>query len=302
MTTANLIDELKRSLGNRADITDTRYVRWLNWAIYDVCGYHRKRAYPARRFHFLENDILFNSLVVVSNCSAATSTSFTLAGGDQEIDDYYNDMVAKITGYTGTAPDGLVGQIRLITDYVNTTNIATIAEAWTVTPDTNTECTIYRRKYSIINDIGLNPQTQIFSVQMLEIATSGIQIKQKNWKELTGIDLDSSLGIPGSFARRGNSILFNKAINEVIAFRLFYYRLHTLLDADSTSAECELPDNFEEVIVSGATYRGFAKLLEPDRANQEYDKYIKRIVNTMGAYSIEESNIVKQITVQRGDY
>ena len=302
MITADLIDELKRSLGNRGDITDARYVRWLNWSIYDVCGYHRKRAYPARRFHFLEDDILFNSLVITGDCGSATSTTFGLAAADQQADDYYNDMVVEITDYDGDAPDGLVGQIRLISDYDNATNIATVAEEWTVTPDTDTEYTTYRRKYSIVNDIGLNPQTQIFSVQLLEIATTGKKVAQKNWRELTGIDLDNSMGEPGSFARRGNSILFDKAVNEVIAFRLFYYKLHVLLNAEDTDAECEVPDNFEEAIVLGATYRGFDKLLEPDRAKEAYDKYIKRIVNTMGTYSVEEENMTKQVKVRRGDY
>ena len=292
MTTADLIDELKRSLGNRADISDERYVRWLNWAIYDVIGYHRKRAYPSRRFHFLEDDILFNSIIVTGTIEAATATTFDLAAGDQEADDYYNDMVIELDD----------GQIRLISDYVNVDNKATIAEAWDTNPTGISTYSIYRRKYTLTNDVGLDPGTQIFSIQSMEFALTGSEITQKNWKELVGIDLDNSLGDPTSFARRGNNLLFNKAPNTVETLRLFYYRLPTLLYATDLTAECELPNNFEEAVVLGATYRGFDKLLEPDRADEAFDKYNKRIVNTLDAYSIEEYQMVKQVTVRRGEY
>lgn len=289
MTAADLIDELKRSLGNRTDISNERYVRWLNWAMYDVIGYHRKRAYPSRRFHFLEDDILFNTIVVTGTVEASTATTFDLAAGDQEADDYYNDMVVESDD----------GQVRLISDYVNVDNKATIAEAWDTNP---TAYSIYRRKYSIAGDIGLNPQTQIFSIQSMEFALTGNEVTQKNWKELTGIDLDNSLGDPTSFARRGNSLLFNKAPNTVETLRLFYYKLPALLDSEDADVECELPNNFEEAITLGATYRGFDKLLEPDRADEAFDKYNKRVVNTLDAYSVEEHQMVKQVTVRRGEY
>jgi hypothetical protein len=63
MTVQEMRDELAAALGNRGDITDARYVRWLNWALYDLCGFHRKRLFAPKRFHELEDRIEFDSVV-----------------------------------------------------------------------------------------------------------------------------------------------------------------------------------------------------------------------------------------------
>jgi hypothetical protein len=60
---------------------------------------------------------------------AGTSTTITLDSGASATDDIYNGSTITITGGTG------VGQIRVISDYVGATKVATVSVAWTVTPD-----------------------------------------------------------------------------------------------------------------------------------------------------------------------
>jgi hypothetical protein len=60
---------------------------------------------------------------------AGTSTTITLKATASSTDDVYNGMYVTITSGTGS------GQIRLIEDYVGSTKVATVAEAWTTAPD-----------------------------------------------------------------------------------------------------------------------------------------------------------------------
>lgn len=60
---------------------------------------------------------------------AGTSTTITLKATASSTDDVYNGMYVTITSGTGS------GQIRLIEDYVGSTKVATVVEAWTTAPD-----------------------------------------------------------------------------------------------------------------------------------------------------------------------
>jgi hypothetical protein len=60
---------------------------------------------------------------------AGTSTTITLKATASATDDVYNGMYVTITSGTGS------GQTRLIEDYVGSTKVATVAEAWTTAPD-----------------------------------------------------------------------------------------------------------------------------------------------------------------------
>jgi len=128
MTTAELIEELAAKLGNRTDITDERYVRWLNWSMLDIGGFHRQKLFPSVWFHELEDTILFTLAPLTGTVVAATGTTVTLDTTAVAQADYYNDTVIELTDYTGTAPDGLLGQERLILDYT-LGRVATLGEA-----------------------------------------------------------------------------------------------------------------------------------------------------------------------------
>jgi hypothetical protein len=60
---------------------------------------------------------------------AGTSTTITLKATASATNDVYNGMYVTITSGTGS------GQIRLIEDYVGSTKVATVSEAWTTAPD-----------------------------------------------------------------------------------------------------------------------------------------------------------------------
>ena len=60
---------------------------------------------------------------------AGGASTITLAAGASATDDQYNGFAIKITSGTG------VGQTRIISDYVGSTKVATVASAWSIQPD-----------------------------------------------------------------------------------------------------------------------------------------------------------------------
>ena len=68
-----------------------------------------------------------------NNAQGSTSTTIQLAASETFGDDALNDLLIKITGGFGA------GQVRLITDYVGSTDTATITPAWDNNPDTSSE-------------------------------------------------------------------------------------------------------------------------------------------------------------------
>jgi hypothetical protein len=84
---------------------------------------------------------------------AGTSTTITLKATASATDDIYNGMYVNITGGTGS------GQTRLIEDYNGTTKVATVGEAFTVTPDgTSTYTTTTFSALSVNQYINVQPQ------------------------------------------------------------------------------------------------------------------------------------------------
>ena len=84
---------------------------------------------------------------------AGTSTTITLKATASATNDVYNGMYVTITSGTG------VGQIRLIEDYVGSTKVATVAEAWTTAPDatSNYEITTWTTQ-SVNQYVNATPQ------------------------------------------------------------------------------------------------------------------------------------------------
>lgn len=293
MTTEDFIDELRRSLGNRTDISDERYVRWLNWALYDICGLHRQRAFPARRFRQLEDTILFTLPVPSGDAESATSTTAVLAGSMQESgqDDYYADAVVKVTDYDETAagdeaPDDLLDQERLITAYNAATNTITIAEEWDAVPDEYTELTIYRRRYSVQDVSSRDTLDDIFAFQKVQIASDATEIELVNWTELADIS-PFTFGTPTKIARRGSEFLLDSAPESAITLRAFVYMFPRVFDVSELDADSPIPNNWDEVIVLGAMHRGFEKLMEPDRSSEAYQAYINAATNRREENALE---------------
>lgn len=300
MTTQQLRDELHAALGNRSDLgsDDTRYLRWLNWSLLDVCGMHKKRWYPPQRFHVLEAKGIFTISVVTGTCQAGADGSVTLAAADSQVDDYYNDMIVELTAYSGTEPDGLLNQKRVITDYATGTKVATIYPDWDVNPDSSTTYSIYRRYIDIGTDIGLSPVSSVWAIQRLEHLDDGAALTHGNWKDFIGKDITET-GEPGGFARRGNMLIFDLTPNEDYSFRVWYYKFPTAFAAGSMTAECVLPVNWHEVVFKGAVYRGFEKLMEPERAEEARVSYIQSALERLSTAQLEVEQYQRGFKVKR---
>lgn len=302
MTTQELITELSRSLGNRTDIDNTRYVLWLNWSILEICSMWRGGLISPVRFHALEGYKLFATSIVSNVTVSATTTGITLAAGDVEADDYYNDMVIEITAYdedgAGTdTPSGLLYQKRVIYDYTQSTNTAVISEAWDTTPDEYTTYSIYKRKYSILTDLGISPISSLMAFQRIEKQSDSTEIPQVEWRELIGSNYTST-GEANQFAVRGDYLILDPTPNEAVSYRVYYYRYPSLFTTDNLSAECELPVDWHEIVLMGAVSKGFDKLMEPDRAAESNKKFIASAIR-QSASSIEDGEISYRFKIKR---
>lgn len=78
-------------------------------------------------------------LLTSDNAGAYDSTTtINLGSGAVAIDDYYIGCLVYIYGGTGN------GQVRMITDYVGATKLATVHVAWATNPDATSDLKIYR--------------------------------------------------------------------------------------------------------------------------------------------------------------
>lgn len=280
MTTQEMIDELTLSMGNRTDIAAARYVLWLNWALYDLCGFHRKRLLPSLRFRVLEGKFMMTVPVVTGTSTGGTSTTIILAVGSSAVDDYYNDMVIELSD----------SQIAIITDYDAGTLTATVDVAWTTTPTTETY-SIYMREVNINTYANVDPHDVMWAIEKLE-TLRGTDIVKKEWMELVGIDITAATGdIPDTYARRGDTLLFSIAIDTALSLRGWYYKFPTVLDVATPTVECILPEYWHEVIVLGAVYRGFEKLMEPERAAEAKGQYVDEAANRVTQAQMEATTI-----------
>lgn len=296
MTAGEMIDELQASLGNRTDITDARYATWLNWALYDLCGFHRKRMFTPARFRVLEGKIVFTISPVSGTVTAAAAGTVTVGGwAATYVDDYFNDCVIEVTAHSGTAPDGLLNQTRVITDYTGASGLITIDEDWATNPDTDTTISIYRRIFDLETLTGLDPDDALWAIERLE-TLRGTEIEKKDWEDLINVDIsEATAEVPEEYARYGDTLIFDSAIEDDLALRMWYYRYPTAFDSANQTVECELPESWHEIVVLGAIYRGFEKLMEPDRALEAKAQYVDEATNRITAYQLEDEHIERQL-------
>jgi hypothetical protein len=297
-----MITELSRSLGNRTDIDNARYITWLNWSLLEICGMWKRGIMSPVRFHVLEEYKLFSVFTVTGSVAAATTTTtMQLETGDMQADDYYNDWVIEITDYDevgagAEAPAGLLNQVRVIYDYIQSTNICTIAEAWDTTPDAYTSYSIYKKRYDISTDIGISPISSLMSFQRIEQQSDSIELEHVDWHDLLGIAYTTT-GNPTRFAHRGSALILDPTPDSAIKYRAYYYRYPVSFTEANLAAECELPIDWHEIIVLGAVYRGFEKLMESDRALAANKMFISAAIR-QGSASIEDSEISRGLQVR----
>jgi hypothetical protein len=323
-TNREFVDELKASLGNNTMITDDRYVRWLNFALLDLCGMHRKRAFPPKRFRVLEGRLLLASDVMqyadlpVEVFTAGLSGTGVMGTVDSIVssslssteDNYYVDWIVEVTGYVGTAPEGLIGQQRLCVGSVALTTEVLVSPQFTVAPDTNTEISLYRRSYNLE---GVTTQQQpstrtsvnqtgglrLWAIERIENAEDGTPLTPKDWRELAGQSFYTK-GSPSTFARRDTEILFDAAPDTDITWRVWFYRYPLQFDVTTLdTVVCELPDDWHELVLMGAIWRGWKALMEPQRADSAYQQYINEATNRIDTHMLEEKHVLKQFKVKR---
>lgn len=119
----------------------------------------------ASRSSYLTSDSFGRSNQVLRDgtAQAGASTTITLDAGASSSDDFYNNSIIQIISGLG------VGQSRFISDYVGSSKVATVDNAWVTTPD-NTSVFVIRPISSVAYQILENP------TQKLETDASGFVI------------------------------------------------------------------------------------------------------------------------------
>lgn len=286
LTTTQFIDELRRSLGNRTDITPERYVRWLNWALLDICGFHRKRAFAPKRFHELEEQVIFSVPDETGLIISATTKTVGISGTNIETSSgYYNDSIVTVDGET-----------HLVLNWSGT--VATILGEWETLPVIGETATLQRRRFDIENDVGISPKESLWIIEEMEEVYTGDSVIQVKWEDIAHIPL-SAIGSPEKFARRGSNILFSTAPVGGTTYRLYTYNFPVLLDPAFPDEQSSLTDDWDEIIILGAMWRGFDKLMEPDRSKEAKMGYENELHNRQDAYFREDMFIPKSIKYRR---
>lgn len=280
MTTAELILELRRSLGNRNDIDDERYLSWINWALYDVAGFHGKRAVRAVRFKELEN-IFFTTLEPHTfEITEILGTGYGISVTGIPADMYVLGQVVVIDGNQNS----IIG--------VN---------------DTNTELQLLNRleeveeSGAVIHPYMIDVRDTIensWVVDGVVNMNTGEKMRGVDWVDIA-LDPMVGIGVPEKFGRRGSFLYFDKAVLERNTFRLYTYTTPPLLTIGEPSVEPVLPRPLHETIVLGAMWRAHDKIMEPDRANAAREKYIQELSMRLTDNFLEDEFTERQFRVRR---
>lgn len=273
MTTEEMINEVRASLGNRTDISDARYVLWLNWALLDICGMHRKRVFTPKRFQELEDIVLVNLTPFEGDTGPnSTTTLIDLGATASPEDGVYVNRVIRIMGVT-----------RLIVAY--TFPFATISEPLIAAPPLDEGYQIFRKQVSLAGDFVLDPKDAVYAIEKLE-SLEGSPLIHTTWTDVVN-EVYTTLGFPQKFARHGGSVIFSPTPSGGY-LRAYIYRYPRMLSATEPTERTNLQSIWDETIVLGAIARGFQKLMEPDRARETLDAYIYDLTNKMNSFQAEE--------------
>lgn len=296
MTTAEMVSEVQAGIGNRSDFVSpntgyTRIFSWLNWSQYELCGFHKQRILSPRRFHCLEDDTTFATIATAQAVAQANpgDLSAVFINNGSSLPSFYNGWVVSVTGYQAgmTPPDGMLNQKRIIRSYDGSPSfLAHVWPVWNVAPDAFTTITLYKRIYTLTGDLGLDPLLTIWTIERMEKIDDGTEIVQKPWVDLVGND-PKLLAQPGFFGRRGASIQFDQTPDQVYYFRAYYYKFPPKLSPSTLTVSPIFPEYWHQVIVEGAIWMGYSKLMEPLRAAEKKAEWVDMAGNKQDEFTIE---------------
>jgi hypothetical protein len=283
ITVSGMVDELSAALGNRTDITDQRYVQWINWALLDTCGFHQRRIFSPQRFRFLEKRLMFTTYYQIATVDSSTASTVSLT--------FAQGAVSPVAGGDGYAIETDEGDDRTVTNYVVATGVLTVATPWDTLPVQGTTVILRKRLYSIPLDFGV---TNLWAIDTMYNVEDGAKLTHEE-KERVGYGDMATIGTPAAYYRYGDQIMFDVTPDVVTTYVVLYYAYPTTVTYDyergagATWANTflELPEYWQEVIVLGAIYRGFERLMEPDRAAEAKKVYDSELVTRMDSYQLE---------------
>ena len=122
--------------------------------------------------------IALGRTVGAGTAQTGTASSITLAASDDQLDDYYNDLVCRITEGTSIGSEGT------ISDYVASTKVATVGSWSSGTPDGTSKYAI-ADKFVEEADLAITEGNKIRRVMLGQMAHSPSSNLDENGRKFT---------------------------------------------------------------------------------------------------------------------
>jgi hypothetical protein len=251
--------------GETIDATSAGFLRlrrWINRGYKRILNW-KFRSGKLIRFAASYGSTLFQVAAKSGTATAGSSTTITLASGT--VDDEYNEWVVKITGGTGE------GQVRVIVDFVGSTQVATVHKAWDTTPDATSEYELYHRKYEFLESsnarvgdhIALAPQ-DILSVMKITRIEDSQDLSRGSRTTFYAGGMDTVADRPRAYIDYDESVIFDVNPSESGWYRMEYQKV--VEDLNAASDEFLLPEPWAEAVIMWVIWYGLKMTQEPDKA------------------------------------
>lgn len=258
MTTQELIEEVWEHTGEASDLSPytagvfdiasdgaVKLLRWINKSYKKITNWK----FPNGELLWLSpryEEEYFQTIVKTGTAQAGSSSGITLDASESATANRFKGWVVKITGGTGS------GQVRAIVAYA-ATRVATVAYAWTTTPDATSTYALYKRFYRFVrsadplvaDNIAISPVTKYRSVtRIMNMQTKAYLLMGSRLS--TFRQNNESISDPSAFVVKKNTIWFDAVPDEAKYYLIEY--VGSPDDLSDASDEPDIPEEFHDCI------------------------------------------------------
>jgi hypothetical protein len=213
------------------------------------------------RFPILESLFFLQTVVKTGSVLSATATTASLDSGVNANNNQYNDWIVEIISGTGA------GQRGFVIAFNGASRTVTIEQPWSVTPDSTSTYSMYKRFYSFVpasdptasENIPIDPTITIRAISKVSDLMMPWDLKPSSRDENFTLFMKTP-SIPMSYFRRGNVLFFDMPVNTVRTYRIEAMTMpNDLMNAADIPM---MPSQFHECVVLYATLIGLRRQQE----------------------------------------
>lgn len=237
----------------------TRLLEWINDAVVRICNWQYGDGHIVRIKNLFQSKMFVGKAALTTTVASATSTSLTIAAfSPLNKTSQFDGWIVETTAGTGS------GQTRLVistSGTLATQSTLTVHKAWDTTPDGTTTIKLYKRFFNFVPNptvgtvdeyhVDLDGKSKISDVLKVRDIEGSTDLEPKNRSDQFTATLLTK-GLPTSYTRFGNQLLFDTAYDSARAYEILFYAYPTALTAYTD--EPELPVSFHMPVVLWATH------------------------------------------------